>query len=227
MAKPLVEIFGSFTNVMELLRNPEFQDMLENYERAKKTFIVGYEVQDEVTSELLFAREGSVLKPEDYLLAFSEFIKNNETQINAIAILLNRPKNWNTNALNELRKKLKDNTFFENDLQRAHKSVYQKEMVDIISMVKHAAKETEPLYSPDERVNLAMQKVLSGKQLNEEQQRWMEYIKEHLKQNMTLDENDLKDVPVFADRGGWSKFKKVFPKDYENLINEINQAVAA
>ncbi len=28
----------------------------------------------------------------------------------------------------------------------------------------------------------------------------MEYIKEHLKQNMTLDENDLKDVPVFADR---------------------------
>ena len=84
MAKPLVEIFESFTNVMELLRNPEFQDMLENYERAKKTFIVGYEVQDDVTSELLFAREGSVLKPEDYLLAFSEFIKNNETQINAI-----------------------------------------------------------------------------------------------------------------------------------------------
>lgn len=227
MLKPFNEIFESFSTVMELLRNDNFQDMLVNYERAKKVFYVGYEVQDEVYSELLFAREGSVLKPEDYLLAFSKFVKENETAIEAIAILLNRPKSWNTIALNELKKKLKENTFYEDDLQKAHKSVYHKEMVDIIIMVKHAAKETEPLLSPDERVSQAIEKVTNGLQLNEEQQNWMGYIKEHLKQNMTLDENDLKELPVFFDRGGLTKFKKVFPNNYTDIIHQVNQAVAA
>lgn len=122
---------------------------------------------------------------------------------------------------------MKENTFYEDDLQKAHKSVYQKEMVDIISMVKHAAKETEPLLSPDERVNQAIEKVTAGKQLNEEQQKWMSYIKEHLKQNMTLDENDLQELPVFTDRGGLKKFKKVFADDYNKIIDEINVAIAA
>jgi len=212
---------------MELLRNEKFQDLLVNYERAKKVFLVGYEVQDDVSSQVLFDREGNILKPEDYLLAFSKFVRENESAIEAIAILLNRPKNWNTNALNELKKKLKENTFYEDDLQKAHKSVYHKEMVDIISMIKHAAKESEPLLTPEERVNKAVQKVTEGKQLNEEQQQWMEYIKEHLKQNMTLDENDLKELPVFTDRGGLKKFKKVFAGDYEKIIQEINLSIAA
>ncbi len=227
MANSFPQIFESFTSVMELLRNEQFQKLLVDYERAKKVFIVGYEVKDEVSSEILFAHEGSVLKPEDYLLAFSKFVKENENAINAISILLNRPKNWNTSALNELRKKLKENTFFEDDLQKAHKSVYHKDTVDIISMVKHAAKETEPLLSPDERVNQAIQKVIAGKELNDEQQKWMEYIKEHLKQNMTLDEDDLKELPVFTDRGGLTKFKKVFAEEYDKIINEINNAIAA
>jgi type I restriction enzyme R subunit len=227
MPKPFSDIFENFSSVMELLRNEKFQDLLVNYERAKKVFLVGYEVQDDVSSQVLFDREGNILKPEDYLLAFSKFVRENESAIEAIAILLNRPKNWNTNALNELKKKLKENTFYEDDLQKAHKSVYHKEMVDIISMIKHAAKESEPLLTPEERVNKAVQKVTEGKQLNEEQQQWMEYIKEHLKQNMTLDENDLKELPVFTDRGGLKKFKKVFAGDYEKIIQEINLSIAA
>jgi type I restriction enzyme R subunit len=205
MAKPFTDIFESFSSVMELLRNEKFQDLLVNYERAKRVFLVGYEVQDEVSSEILFARERSILKPDDYLLAFSKFVKENQSAIDAISVLLNRPKQWNTNALNELKKKLKENTFFEDDLQKAHKSVYHKEIVDIISMVKHAAIETEPLLSPKERVNKAIDNATAGRQLNDEQQKWMEYIKEHLKQNMTLDETDLKELPVFVETSQDSK----------------------
>jgi type I restriction enzyme R subunit len=227
MAKSFSDIFDSFSSVMELLRDPKFQDELVNFERAKRVFLVGYEIKDDVSSELLFAREGSVLKPEDYLLAFSKFIKENETAIEAISVLLNRPKQWNTGILNELKRTLKLNTFFEDDLQKAHKSVYHKDIVDIISMIKHAAKETEPLLSPEERVNLAILKVTDGIKLTEEQQKWMGYIKEHLKLNMTLDENDLKEAPVFTDRGGFKIFKKVFPGNYSTIIHEINTAIAA
>ena len=228
MAKSLPEIFESFTSVMELLRNEQFQKLLVDYERAKKVFLVGYEVQDEVSSSVLFEAEGRYgLKPADYLIAFSEFVKHKEKEIEAIAILLNKPKDWNTKALNELKQKLKENDYDEVSLQKAHKIVYHKDTVDIISMVKHAAKETEPLLTPEERVTQAIRKVTAGKKLNDEQQKWMEYIKEHLKQNMTLDEDDFSIVPALSDRGGLNKFKKVFTYDYRKIINEINLAVAA
>jgi type I restriction enzyme R subunit len=55
----------------------------------------------------------------------------------------------------------------------------------------------------------------------------MEYIKEHLKQNMTLDEEDFSVVPALSDRGGLSRFKKVFGGDYSKVISEINLAIAA
>lgn len=227
MAKSYTDIFESFSSVMELLRNKQFQDLLVNYERAKKLFLVGYEVQDEVSSVLEFIRGDKVYKPEDYIVAFSEFVRKNQTAIEAISILLNKPKNWNTKALTDLKNKLKENSFAESDLQRAHKSVYKKDMVDIISMVKHAAKETEPLLSIEERVNQAVQKVIKGRKLNYEQHKWMDYIKEHLKQNITLDETDLQELPVFADRGGLNKFKRVFADDYKKIIQEINLAIAA
>lgn len=228
MAKSFQEIFESFTNVMELLRNEQFQKLLVEYERAKKVFIVGYEVQDNVSSLVLFEADGRFdLQPADYLIAFSEFVKRKENEISAISILLNKPRDWNTNALNELKKTLKESDYDETHLQKAHKIVYHKDAVDIISMVKHAAKETEPLLSPDERVNQAIQKVTAGKKLNYDQQKWMEYIKEHLKQNMTLDEEDFSIVPALSDRGGLSKFKKVFATEYNQIINEINIAIAA
>ena len=228
MAKSLNQIFESFTSVMDLLRNPQFQDLLENYERGKIAFLVGYEIQDEVSSEVLFEVLGERdIKPVDYLTAFSEFVKEKETEIEAIAILLNRPQAWNTYALNELREKLKENYFSEYDLRKAHKIVYHKELVDIISMVKHAAKESEPLLSPEERVNKAIQRVIGDKALNPEQRDWIEYIKQHLKQNMTLDENDLRELPVFTDRGGFAKFRRVFPDNFSNLILKINEAIAA
>lgn len=228
MAKSFPEIFDSFTSVMELLRNEQFQKLLVDYERAKKVFLVGYEVLDEVSSKFLFIAEGRFgLQPTDYLLAFSEFVKRKENEIAAISILLNKPKDWNTNALNELRQKLKESNYDEASLQKAHKVVYHKDAVDIISMVKHAANETEPLLSPDERVNKAIMRVTAGKKLNDEQQKWMEYIKEHLKQNMTLDEDDFSIVPALSDRGGLKKFKKVFADDYNKIINEINLAIAA
>ena len=85
----------------------------------------------------------------------------------------------------------------------------------------------EPILSPEERVELAMQKVRGKQVFSEEQGKWLDYIAEHLKQNMTLDETDLKELPVFTDRGGFTKFKKVFPKNYELIINEVNKAIAA
>ncbi len=219
-----MQIKKNFSETMKLLRDKDFQDLLVNYPRAKKEFLKGYEIQDEVTSEKLIMGE----KPQDYLDSFMKFVNENPEHIMAIKILLERPKEWSTTALNELREKLKINKFPEKYLQEAHKLVYNKALADIISMVKHAAKEEEPILTSEERVKLALDKVTKGKSFNYNQLQWLNYIKEHLIQNLTIDEEDLRSAPVFESKGGLKKAEKVFgKKELKKLIEEINYNIAA
>lgn len=220
-------IRDDFTHTLNLLRDKKFQNLLINYPRAKRTFIVGYETEDEVSSEAMIHAGSDYQKPEDYLDAFTRFVRENPEQIEAIRILLQRPRAWRTEALNELREKLKRNNFPEKELQKAHKLVYRKSLVDIISMVKHGAVKESPLYTAPERVDRALQKVMAGRHFNDEQQQWLGYIREHLIENLTIELEDFDDVPVFERQGGAGKARKVFGTDLEDLIEEINYAVAA
>ncbi len=93
---------GDFTSSMQLLRNPAFQDLLVNYPRPKRTFVVAYPTEDTVSSELLLRESGVEYKPTDYLILFARFVKESASQIEAIRILLDRPQDWSTDALAEL-----------------------------------------------------------------------------------------------------------------------------
>jgi len=166
-------------------------------------------------------------KPEDYLDGFARFVRDNPEQIEAITILLNRPKEWRTRTLNELREKLARNNYDEKILQRAHKLVHNKALADIISMIKHAALEAEPIFTAEERVDRAMAKVTAGKSYNQEQRQWLGYIRQHLIENLTIDQEDLENVPVFERHGGKGQARKVFSGELEALLAEINYAVAA
>ncbi len=44
---------------------------------------------------------------------------------------------------------------------------------------------------------------------------------------MTLDKEALKELPVFTNKGGLIKLKKVFANEYQGIIHEINSAIAA
>ncbi len=216
-----------FSGTMKLLRNKDFQDLLVNYPRAKKQFLVGYEVEDDVSSEVMIHAGSSYQKPEDYLEAFSRFVKGNPEHIDAIDILLKRPKGWKTDALNSLREKLLRNNFPVNELQKAHKLVHNKALADIISMVKHAARTEEPILTAEERVNHAFERLKKGKSFTDEQEKWLGYIREHLIQNLTLERGDFDAAPVLGMRGGLARARKVFGDELETLIGEINHAVAA
>ena len=133
---------NDFSGTMNLLRDKKFQNLLVNYERAKREFLIGYEVEDQVTSEVMIRAGSQYQKPEDYLDSFARFVRENPDHIEAIQILLQKPKDWKAEVLNELRKKLIQNNFPEKELQKAHKLVLNKALADIISMIKHAAART-------------------------------------------------------------------------------------
>ena len=220
-------IKSDFVKTLKLLRDKNFQDLLINYPRARKIFIKGYEVVDEVSSGVAFRRGSEYQKPEDYLDSFAQFVRENPEQIEAIRILVGRPRGWKPEALSELRRKLRLNHFDEGDLQKAHKLVYNKALADIISMVKHAARQEEPILTAAERVERAMAKVTASKTFSEEQQKWLGLIREHMVQNLTIELSDFEDAPIFATKGGLGRARKVFTADLEPLIEEFNYAMAA
>lgn len=218
-----------FTGTMEILRNPEFQKLLKKYPRASKQFIVDYSTQDEVSSTWVVRDfDGNEYKPSDYLTEFSKFVKENPEKIEAISILLDRPKDWSTDAIGELKHKLAATSqrFTIENLERAHKVQYHKALVDIISMVKHAAREENELLTAEERIIRACEKVTEGKSFTPEQKEWLRRIRAHLIENLSIDKEDFEMIPVFADHGGWGRANKVFDNRLSALIQEFNEAIA-
>jgi type I restriction enzyme R subunit len=217
----------NFTQTMKLLRDKDFQDLLENYPRPQKVFFKGYDIVDTVEDEVMFRKGDEYQKPGDYLKLFEEFVKQNPEQIEAIEILLSKPKGWNTSALDDLRDKLRKNDFSEKDLQKGHELVFKKPLADIISMIKHASDEEAPILTAPERVEQAVFKIARAHEFSSEQLTWLAYIKEHLIENLAIAETDFEIMPVFERHGGLGRAKLIFGNEFTALIHELNEALAA
>ncbi len=219
-----------FTGAMALLRNPNFQRLLVEYKRRPHTFWIAHTTQDVVSSEwLVRGLDGKDYKPGDYLVAFSEFVKSHQADVAAIGILLKHPHDWSPEALHSLRDRLAaaPQRFTVVNLQKAHQLQHKKALADIISMVKHAADEENPLLTAPERVERAFTQIAKGQIFTEEQQKWLERIRTHLQENLSIEQADFEYQPTFADNGGWSKASVVFQGHLPILIKEINRAIAA
>lgn len=219
-----------FAGTMKLLRDDSFLDLLDTYPRASKDFVVAETTEDEVTSaQHLRGAGGVLLKPEDYLTAFARFVKENPAEIEAIHILLSRPQDWGTTALNELRQKLvgTPERFTVEKLQKAMSIRYHKALVDLISIVKRAAKEEEPLFTAEERIDRALRNITAGRTFTDLQQKWLARIRSHLVQNLTIDREDFESVPVFSHEGGWKQADRAFDGKLNDLLREINKEIAA
>jgi len=219
-----------FTGTMGLLRDPAFQDLLVHYQRRERVFLVAHQVEDEVSSSwLVRGANGKEYKPDDYLVAFAAYVKDHQQDIDGIRILLDRPQEWNPNVLQDLRDKLASAPprFTVDTLQRAHATTYKKALVDLISMVKHAANEQHPLYSAPERVENAMMMLKAKHSFGAEELQWLERIRTHLQENLSIDREDFDNQPVFARYGGWSRANKAFKDRLAALLKEVNEAIAA
>jgi type I restriction enzyme R subunit len=221
---------NSFAETMKVLRDADFKRLLIDYPRPPRVFLVAPGVEDDVSSEwLIRGGTGKEYKPEDYLKAFETFVRENADQIQAISILLERPQGWGTNALRELRESLLQapEHFTWENLERAFRVTKSKALVDIISMVKNAALDTSPLYTAEERVNQAVPNVVGDRKLSEVQQAWIEYIRQALVANLSIDRDDFDLVPALSSHGGWGKATRVFNRDLEDLLVDLNREVVA
>nr|MDQ3624168.1 restriction endonuclease subunit R [Verrucomicrobiota bacterium] len=216
----------NFTDTMRLLRTPAFQQLLTDYPRAKRLFIIAHEAQDTVSSQLV-ERYGPFPSAEDYLGAFSAFVRNKAHEIEALRILISKPEGWNPDALVTLRRQLNENGFDEKTLRRAHERVHRKALADLISMIKHAAREVEPLLTAAERVAAALAEIRAFHTFTPEQSQWFDHIGRHLVENLCIDTEDLNTQPVFTKHGGLARARRVFGDQLPLLIERLNYTLAA
>ena len=220
----------SFSPTMQTLRDDDFQRLLDDYPRGQRTFIVAPNVTDTVGSEwLIRGADGLQYKPDDYITVFFDFVRDKSAAIDALAILLSRPKDWNPDALLALRDALKGapQHFTEQNLERAFRARYHKALVDIISMVKHAAVDATPLLTATERVDAAVAKVVEGRELTEAQSAWFDRIRLHLIENLSIDRDDFSLIPALSDHGGWGSADRNFDGQLADLLADVNRELAA
>ena len=221
---------NDFAATMKILCDSAFQKLLHTWPRPDRVFTVAYGAADEVSSAFLIRDgAGAEYKPDDYLQKFCEFVRDNRTEIDAVGVLLDRPGEWNPDALTELRNRIAAGSirFTEKNLEKAHRLRYHKALVDIISMVKHAAAETSPLLTAEERVRAAFAVVTSGGTYTPEQRAWLERIRDHLVQNLAVSEDDFEIFPIFSRHGGWKRADRDFDGRLTTILYEFNRADAA
>jgi len=218
----------NWAGTIKILRSEAFIDLCENYQRHKRTFIEAVTAVDNVSSEVLFrANDGAELKPPDYIQIFERFIRDNPEHIQALEILLNRPKDFHTKELKDLRLKLETcpvslrDKFNERNLRRA----YNKELADIISIINHAAK-GEDLMTAETRVEKAFAKVKQHRRFTPEQEKWLGLIRHHMVANLMIEKDDFDSLPIFTREGiSYNRLDKIFNGDLDKIINELNEAV--
>jgi len=219
-----------WSETIKTLQSEAFLDLCENYPRPEKKFIRANGAEDFVLSRIIFrAKDGRELGPQDYLQEFEKFVRENPVHIEALEILLKRPKEFDTKQLKVLREKLATqpdyfvDKFTEKNLRRA----YSQELADIISIIRYAAKGGE-LLTAERRVDKALMKVKSDRSFTEEQNRWLELIRRHLIDNLLMEKEDLETLPIFTREGAsWGKLNRIFSGQLETIIHEINKAIAA
>ncbi len=100
-------------------------------------------------------------------------------------------------------------------------------LVDIISMVKHAATDSAALLTAEERVRAAIAKVSDGRELTAEQQQWLGMIEQHLIKNLSIDREDFNLIHVLSARGGWGRANRAFNRQLDDWIAQLNEELVA
>ena len=219
-----------WSSTIELLQSEAFLDLCGNYPRPPRTFLRADSAEDQVYSRIIFrARDGRELAPQDYLQEFEKFVRENPHQIEAMEILLHRPREFDTKQLKVLREKLSTqpdhliDKFTEKNLRRA----FHAELADIISLIRYVAKGGE-LLTVERRVDRALMKVRSDRSFTPEQERWLALIRTHLIENLLLERDDFETLPIFTREGAsWGQLNRIFGGQLGTIVQEINQAIAA
>jgi type I restriction enzyme, R subunit len=119
---------------------------------------------------------GQYDKPEDFLDTFRSFVKNNQNQIAALTVVVQRPRELTRAELRSLRLELDKMGFSETSLRRAWNDASNEDIAaSIIGFVRQAAL-GDPLIPFETRVQQATKAILAKTKWTDPQKQWLRRI---------------------------------------------------
>jgi len=165
---------------------------------------------------------GVANKPEDYLDAFSRYVRDNMNQIPALIAVTQRPRDLTRAQLRELRVLLDQEQFRESWLRSAWRDRSNADIAaTIIGFVRQAAL-GDALVPYEQRVDRAMQKILASRPWSAPQRKWLERIGKQMKIEVVVDRASL-DEAAFREAGGFERLNKQFEGRLGEILGDIQQ----
>ncbi len=216
---PLAEVASWFT------QHPGLGELLDGRVkgagRAAKPLVL-HEGEDEFIKTTTGYGDGQ--KPEDYLNAFNTFVNANSNRMAAIQTVVNKPWELSRKSLKALAVELEQNNFREKDLQTAWQEVKNEDIAArIIGFIRQAAI-GEALIPWEDRVDQALEKILTSQPWQTPQKQWLELIAKQMKATTIVDEPAL-DQGIFKAKGGTQRANKLFKQPVSQVLNQFKRAL--
>ncbi|UWQ20122.1 type I restriction-modification system endonuclease [Jannaschia sp. W003] len=161
-------------------------------------------------------------RPDDFIDAFTAFVRDNKNHIAALNLVLTRPRDLTRNSLRELKLALDGAHFTENRLRTAWRDKTSEDVAaSIIGFIRQAAL-GDPLVPFTERVDGAIRRVSARHRLDDAQRRWINRIGDEMKSRIVVD-RDAFDEPPFAQQGGFRRLDRIFGGELEAILDEIRK----
>lgn len=162
-------------------------------------------------------------RPEDYLEAFEDFVKNNVNEIAALNIICTRPKELTRETLKSLRLALAQNGFTTQQLNTAVSEITSEEITaDIISLVRRYAIGS-PLVSHQARIRRAVDKLKKAHNFSRVELNWLSRIESYLLNESVMNVKVFDEDERFKTNGGYKRLNQVFRNNFEGIITELNE----
>ena len=214
--------------------------------KAKLEQVIDERTQDELIRE---GYDGALkFKAQTVISAFRKYIEDNKDEIEALQLLYSQPyrSGLRYRHVRELAAKLEQSPFYVRPneprsvyhLWRAFETVepgkvkgHASKLADLITMARHAINPDQPLIARDITVEEQYQEWIGSQKavgitFTPEQEKWLEAIKDHVANSLTIEQEDFEYAP-FNQLGGLGKAHEIFGDRLTDILNELNKVLAA
>ncbi len=195
--------------------------------------------------EVLYAgfNEASTERAKEIVSSFKNFIEENKDELLALQIIYSKPygqRNLTYEAIKELAEvlqkppysltsKLLWDAYERIEKSRVHGAGARKLLTDIISLIRYALGESEdlaPFYEGvEERFNdWLTEQERRGKEFTSEQLEWLEMIRDHVAQSLSIEIEDFENVP-FQHKGGAYRAFQIFGEEFNRILEDLNEVL--
>ena len=177
--------------------------------------------------------------------SFEDFIAQHKDEITALQILYSRPTRAPlkfedvqalADALHAPPLNIDEGTLWQAYAtlrkDKVKGATQRRLLTDLVSLVRFAMQQTNELVPYPERVQanfkawLAQHQQTDNKPFTQEQQHWLEMIRDHIAANLGIEIDDFEYAPFNA-QGGLGKVHQLFGAELPKVIEELNRELAA